>query len=80
MACGAAVICSPRGGLPEVGGDVVLYAEPEPDALAAAIQTLAHDPERRAAMGHAGVARAQGFGVDRAVAALAQLRRMGGDL
>jgi len=80
MACGAAVICSPRGGLPEVGGDVVLYAEPELDALAAAIQTLAHDPERRAAMGHAGVARAQGFGVDRAVAALAQLRRMGGDL
>ena len=80
MACGAAVICSPRGGLPEVGGEVVLYAEPEPDALAAAIQTLAHDPMRRAAMGRAGVVRAQEFGVDRAVAALAQLRRTGGDL
>lgn len=78
MACGAALICSPRGGLPEVGGDVVLYAEPEPHALAAAIRTLAHDPARRAVMGRAGVARAQGFGVDQAVAALVQLRQMGG--
>ena len=77
MACGAALICSPRGGLPEVGGNVAVYAEPEPDALAIAIRTLANDPVRRAAMARAGVVRAQEFGVDRAVAALVQLRRMG---
>lgn len=77
MACGAALICSPRGGLPEVGGNVALYAEPESDALAIAIRTLANDPVRRAAMARAGVVRAQEFGVDRAVAALVQLRRMG---
>ena len=74
MACGAALICSPTGGLPEVGGDVALYAEPEPDALAAAIRALAHDPARCAEMGRAGIARAKTFGVDRAVAALAHLR------
>ena len=77
MACGAALICSPRGGLPEVGGTAALYAEPEPDALAAAMVALARDPARRAAMGQAGVVRAQQFGVDQAVAALVHLRRQG---
>lgn len=79
MACGAALICSPRGGLPEVGGAVALYAEPEPDALAAAMVALARDPARRAALGEAGVMRSQQFGVDQAVAALVHLRQQGSD-
>ena len=29
MACGAALICSPRGGLPEVAGDAAVYADPD---------------------------------------------------
>ncbi|HJS85168.1 MAG TPA: glycosyltransferase family 4 protein, partial [Acetobacteraceae bacterium] len=45
MACGAALICSPRGGLPEVAGDAALYADPDqPGAIAAAIEALARDP------------------------------------
>ena len=45
MACGAALVCSPRGGLPEVGGDAALYAEPDdPAAVADAILALALDP------------------------------------
>ena len=61
MACGAALICSPRGGLPEVAGDAALYAEPEPGALAEAILSLAGDPRRRAALMAAGAARAERF-------------------
>jgi len=72
MASGAALICSRRGGLPEVAGDAALYADPEPDALAAAIRKLADDPERRAALGEAGRARA--FGVQRVTAQIDLIR------
>lgn len=76
MACGAAVLCSPRGGLPEVTGDAAVTIDPDdPDALAAAIIALARDPARRAALAEAGRARARRFDVIPAAAALAGLRQ-----
>ena len=76
MACGAAVLCAPRGGLPEVTGDAAVTIDPDdPDALAAAIVALSRDPARRAALGAAGRLRARRFDVTEAAAALAALRR-----
>jgi UDP-glucose:(glucosyl)LPS alpha-1,2-glucosyltransferase len=76
MASGAALICSPRGGLREVAGDVALYVDPnDPPAVASAICSLAADPPRRATMGHAGRARAEAFDVPVVAGRLAALRR-----
>jgi glycosyltransferase involved in cell wall biosynthesis len=76
MASGAALICSPRGGLPEVAGDAAVYADPDhPRDIAAAIRALANDPARRAAMGEAGRARARMFDVTLIAKQLATLRR-----
>lgn len=44
MACGAPVVTSKAGALPEVGGDACLYVEPaDPEALADAISHLLED-------------------------------------
>ena len=76
MASGAALVCSPRGGLPEVGGDAVLYADPDDTkAVAEAILALATEPERRAALAEAGRKRAEHFDLSDAVAMLNALRR-----
>jgi glycosyltransferase involved in cell wall biosynthesis len=76
MASGAALICSPRGGLPEVAGDTALYAEPDrPAEIAAAIRALANDEPRRAALAEAGRQRAKQFDVPAIAARLAGLRR-----
>ncbi len=76
MACGAALVCSPRGGLPEVAGQAALYADPDqPGALARAFLDLAGDDARRAALATAGRRRAEGFGADAAVRRLLALRR-----
>jgi glycosyltransferase involved in cell wall biosynthesis len=76
MACGAALIVSPRGGLPEVAGNVGVYVEPEnPEAIASAIVALARDPERRASLAVAGRERARLFHTGVAAARLAELRR-----
>lgn len=77
MACGAALICTRRGGLPEVAGDAALLLDDPEDAqaLAAAIVALALAPERRLALGVAGRARAARFDVAHASATLAALRR-----
>ena len=57
MACGAPVICTRRGSLPEVAGDVATYADsPEPDALATAMLSCRQRP--RAEVRADGIARA----------------------
>jgi UDP-glucose:(glucosyl)LPS alpha-1,2-glucosyltransferase len=76
LASGAALICSPRGGLPEVAGDAAIYADPDrPAEIAAAIRTLASDEGRRAALAKAGRERAKQFDVPVITARLAALRR-----
>lgn len=76
MACGAALVASPVGGLPALVGDAAILVPPDPVAgLAAAIGDLAASPERRAALSVKGQARAAMF--DRAAARdrLCELRR-----
>ena len=76
MASGAALICSPRGGLPEVAGDAALYADPDdPAALADAMVALARDAARRDSLATAGRSRARQFDLPPTLAALASLRR-----
>jgi alpha-maltose-1-phosphate synthase len=61
MACGTAVVGSRTGGIPEVVADGetgLLVPAGEPEPLAAALNTLLSDPDRAAAMGHAGRKRA----------------------
>lgn len=76
LACGAALVCSSRGGLPEVAGEAALYADPDvPGDLAAAMLRLAEDAALRGRLSVAGRARAATFSADRAAAALLALRR-----
>jgi glycosyltransferase involved in cell wall biosynthesis len=75
MAHGAALICSPRGGLPEVAGQAAVYVDPdEPDALAASIRNLAEDSERRQALAAAGRIRAKWFDTAAAASRLVAMR------
>ncbi|MBN9562272.1 MAG: glycosyltransferase family 4 protein [Alphaproteobacteria bacterium] len=76
LACGASLICSRRGGLPEIGGEVAVYADPDdPLALGEAIRSLALDDARRQALEQAGPLRARQFDVTVAATRLAALRR-----
>ena len=76
MASGAALICAPRGGLPEVAGDAAVYADPDdPAAMADAILALARDPARRDRLAAAGRSRARQFDLASTLASLAALRR-----
>lgn len=62
MACGAPVVVSDRGALPEVVGDAgVVVSEPSPEALARALGALLTDPVRAQALGAAAAARARSF-------------------
>jgi glycosyltransferase involved in cell wall biosynthesis len=62
MACGTPVLSSPRGALPEVGGDCVVWAEPEdPDAIASGIERLLTDSDERFRLRRAGLERSSGF-------------------
>jgi len=75
LACGAPLIVSPRGGLPEVAGDAAVYANPDaPAEIAAAIIALAADQARREALSAAGQERARRFDTPVAAARLAALR------
>ncbi len=75
MASGAALVCGPRGGLPELAGDAALFTDPDvPGALATALLTLAQDPARRAALAQAGLARAAAYDTADATPRLAALR------
>jgi UDP-glucose:(glucosyl)LPS alpha-1,2-glucosyltransferase len=76
LASGAALICSPRGGLPEVAGDAALYANPDnPMEIAAAIRMLALDDTKRAGLAAAGQRRAGCFDVGVIATRLTALRR-----
>ncbi len=75
MASGAALICSDRGGLPEVAGAAAVYAgADEPGALEAAILRVAGDGALRERMVAAGLARARLFDAGVARERLAALR------
>lgn len=75
LASGAALICSPRGGLPEVAGDAALYANPDdPAEMAAAMQSLGADQGLRDALAAAGRRRAEAFDAPVIAARLADLR------
>lgn len=75
LGSGAALICSPRGGLPEVAGDAAIYADPDNIAeVVAAIRALASDEPRRAALADAGRQRVQQFAVPLIAGQLAALR------
>jgi len=62
MACGAPVLCSDGGALPETVGDAAETLPPrDAEAWAAAIVALLGDPARRAALAERGRERARGF-------------------
>jgi len=75
MACGAALVVSARGALPDVVGDAAVLVDPdEPGAVARAIEGLMGDEGRRVALGRAGRARAALFDVGVARTRLGALR------
>ncbi len=75
MASGAALICAPHGGLPEVAGAAAIYAAPDaPGELAAAMAQVAGDQALRARLGAAGLARAALFDAPAARARLVEIR------
>jgi len=66
LACGAPVIASAAGALPEVCGDAAVYADPQSaDAWSAAMQRLYASPEKRVAMRRAALERAALFSWER---------------
>jgi glycosyltransferase involved in cell wall biosynthesis len=66
MACGAPVIASERGALPEVVGDAGVLIDPTQEApLTAALTRVLGNDETRAAMARRGVARAATFTAER---------------
>lgn len=76
MACGAALVCSDRGGLPEVAGEAAVYVNPDDvPGMSQAIAALAGDPGRLAQLAAAGHNRARGFGLEAAAMRLTALRR-----
>lgn len=76
MACGAALICTRKGGLPEVAGSAALYIDPDdPAPLADAIRCLASDAAMREQLAQAGRLRARHFDIQSAASRLRTLRR-----
>lgn len=61
MASGCAVVAVPLGGLAEVVGDAAVLCEPSVTDVAAALRTLASDPEALAERRAASLARARSF-------------------
>ncbi len=76
IATGAALLCAPRGGLPEVFGEAGVAIDPDdPENMAEAMVALANDPARRAALAEKGRSRARQFDAPVAAAAIGALRR-----
>ena len=64
MACGAPVVVSDRGALPEVVGDAGVVVPPTPAALRDALRRVLGEPTLAASLGRAGVERARAFSWD----------------
>ena len=76
MACGAPVVCSNAGPLPEVAGDAAVLLPPEDPALwATAIHEVLIDPARAANLRQRGFARAREFSWARAAHATREVYR-----
>lgn len=62
MSCGAPVICSDRGALPEIGGNAVEYINPfEIDSIAAGMRVLVEDEEFRMVLRARGLTHSKKF-------------------
>ena len=61
MACGAPVVVSDRGALPEVVGEAGIVVPPTNEAVTDALRDLLTNPERAAALGATAAARAREF-------------------
>jgi glycosyltransferase involved in cell wall biosynthesis len=62
MACGTPVVCSGAASLPEVGGDAVMYFNPEdPEELANAIERVLSSKELHLSLRVKGLERAKRF-------------------
>ena len=61
MSSGATVLTTRRLSIPEVGGDAVEYTETDAESIATRLRELLDDPERRAALSTAGLARSARF-------------------
>jgi glycosyltransferase involved in cell wall biosynthesis len=71
MAAGAAVVTSKVSSLPEVGGDAVLYVDPEDEAaIGAALERLLSSPDERRELAERGRRRAAEFSWERTTRAL----------
>ena len=76
MACGTAVVASPRGALPEILGDAPLWVDPlRVEELAEAMHRLAARAGERRAAAARGRARARGFAWERTARETARLYR-----
>ena len=76
MSCGTPVVTSDTSCFPEVVGDAGMMVPPgEKGAWTAALRTLLSEPERAAALGLRGLARAAGFSWDKAAAETVEVYR-----
>ena len=65
MACGAPVLTTRFLALPEVGGDVAAYTDPDSSSMATALEALIDDPADRADRSARGIERATDFSWER---------------
>jgi glycosyltransferase involved in cell wall biosynthesis len=74
MACGTPVVSSPNGSLAEVVGDAAELVDPiQVESIATGLRRVLDDPQRRAELRAAGLARAAHFRWDRAAEQTRQL-------
>jgi glycosyltransferase involved in cell wall biosynthesis len=74
MACGTPVVTSPNGSLAEVAGTAAEMVDPtEPDCIATGLRNVLSNPDRRAELRAAGLARAARFSWEQAAAQTRQV-------